>query len=261
LANEVYQWSADDHGAIAYAAHVGGLVAGALYAWLLRPRDERTLHSRISGQFPDEQARNATSLLDEARAAAARMDIKRATRLYRELIEQDTQRTDWLLAYFNIAMLGHDEEALRDGCLRLLWMKERGPREEMRRAYVQMALPKVARVLPVDEQLRLARRLVKAREDATALRVLDALIADAHTRELYGRQIADCLLGLFTSYNRNGLKAPAEAIRERLIHNFGSAEAIGGLAPERAPPVTIRATRTSTVNLDLDLRRGPDGRR
>jgi len=56
--------------------------------------------------------------------------------------------------------------------------------------------------LPVDEQLRLARRLVRSREHNAALDVLDRLLIDDNLRTLYARQIADCLLGLFTTYAR-----------------------------------------------------------
>jgi hypothetical protein len=65
--------------------------------------------------------------------------------------------------------------------------------------YTQLSQPHVLSVLPVDEQLRLARRLVATREDAAALRVLDGLLGNDTMRNLYGRQLADCLLGLFTT--------------------------------------------------------------
>ena len=95
--------------------------------------------------------------------------------------------------------------------------------------------------LPVDEQLRLARRLVATREDAAALRVLDGLVGNETLKNLYSRQIADCLLGLFTTYSRHGLKQPAEDVKRRLSTHFPSPATLGGMAPSREPPMTIAA--------------------
>jgi hypothetical protein len=126
----------------------------------------------------------------------------------------------------------------------------------------------VLSVLPVDEQLRLARRLVATREDASALRVLDGLLGDSTMRNLYGRQLADCLLGLFTTYSRHGLRQQADQVRQRLSQHFPSPGTLGGIAPSREPPLTVRGATTrglhprgnpatvpaSDLELDLDTR-------
>jgi hypothetical protein len=140
--------------------------------------------------------------------------------------------------------------------------------------YLQMSQPHVLAALPVDEQLRLARRLVATREDGAALRVLDGLLASDTLKNLYSRQIADCLLGLFTTYSRHGLRHPAEDVKRRLSTHFPSPATLGGLAPTQQPPMTIRgatgAPRSrpalsgppSDMELDLDTqlrtRWGPD---
>ena len=156
----------------------------------------------------------------------------------------------------------HKFGQLLDAALRVLWIRSRGARSELRPVYLQMSQPHVLTALPVDEQLRLARRLVATREDAAALRLLDGLLADETLRNLYGRQIADCLLGLFTTYSRHGLKTQAENVKQRLSAHFPSPAALGGAAPHSRPPMTIsgttRGTRaTGTVNpsseLDLDI--------
>ena len=107
-----------------------------------------------------------------------------------------------------------------------------------------MSQPHVLAALPVDEQLRLARRLVATREDAAALRVLDGLLGADTTRNLYGRQLADCLLGLFTTYSRHGLRQQADQVRQRLSEHFPSPQMLGGLAPNKEPPMTIRGSTT-----------------
>ena len=104
------------------------------------------------------------------------------------------------------------------------------------------------------------------REDAAALRVLDGLLGDATARNLYSRQLADCLLGLFTTYSRHGLRQQAEQIKRRLSAHFPSPATLGGFAPAREPPLTVRGATTrgsrdapgtvpaSELELDLDTR-------
>lgn len=254
IANELYQWLADPDSPIAYGAHLGGFVAGAALAWTLKPKDARRLDTVLDAEFGDERRqRQQSELLRQAQDAAARLDTKRATKLYRELCELYPNHVDYLTACFNMALLGADAEELKNAALRVLWSRVKGHPEEFRKAFLSMTQPKVLQVLPVDEQLRLARRLVKHREDAAALRVLDGLLGDDNLRTLYGRQIADCLLGLFTTYNRFGLKGPADNVKARLSRYFPSPDRIGGLPPSREVPLSIRAssTRPNTLNIDL----------
>lgn len=252
IGNELYQWASEPGSRVAYAAHLGGFVCGATIAWLLRPRDPKALDRVLDEADADERQSKRSSLLTQAQAAAARLDIKRAAQLYRELAELNPDSVEYLIAYFNIALLGHDEKTLSDAALRILWQRRKHAPEELRKVFLQMSQPKVLQALPVDEQLRLARRLVRSREHAAALQVLDRLLGDDNLRALYARQIADCLLGLFTTYTRYGLKQQAEAVRQRLSKYFPSPGEIGGLPPKSQPPNTIRATTRSST------RGGPD---
>jgi membrane associated rhomboid family serine protease len=253
IVNELYQWAAAPGAPVAYAAHLGGFAFGALIAWLLRPRDAKRVDRVLDEAFADEhRAERRSSLLAQAQAAAARLDTRRAAQLYRELVEMHPDNLEFLIAYFNIALLGHDEKTLADAALRILWQRRKHAPEDLRKVFLQMSQPKVLQALPVDEQLRLARRLVRSREHNAALQVLDRLLGDDNLRSLYGRQIADCLLGLFTTYTRYGLKQQAETVRQRLSKYFPSPSEIGGLPPKAQPPITIRATTRAST------RGGPD---
>jgi membrane associated rhomboid family serine protease len=255
IANEIFQWTASGgQSRVAYLAHLAGLGAGALYAWGLRLANRRRIDRQVDAEFAGErQAAHQSSLLRQAQEAAARLDTRRAARLYRELVELHPDDVEYLKAYFNVSLLSRHSEALHDALLRVLWFRGKGGLAELRRIYLQISQPELLQDLPVDEQLRLARRLVSAREDAAALRVLDRILDDTNLRTLYGRQTADCLLGLYTAYSRYGLKQRAAGIQERLARYFPRPSEIGGLAPQALPPPTIRATtrRSSTL-------RGPD---
>ncbi len=267
LVIEAVQWALSPGARIAYDAHIAGFVSGALIAWLLRPADRGKVDRILQEQYSDTPAERKSTLLQEARKAAARLDTRRASRAYAELLQEDPTNTQHATAYFNMALLGRDKDTLADAALRALWIRTRNARTELRPVYTQMSQPHVLAVLPVDEQLRLARRLVATREDAAALRVLDGMLGDTSTKDLYGRQLADCLLGLFTTYSRHGLKQQADAVRQRLSQHFTAPGTMGGLAPNREPPLTIRgATRGAStrgnpttmpageLELDLDTR-------
>ena len=263
---EALQWAVGGDGRIAYGAEIAGFLSGAILAWLLKPADSSKV-ARILDEQVALPAERKSTLLTEARQAAAKLDTRRAARAYSELLQEDPTNTELATAYFNMALLGRDKETLADAALRALWIRTRHARTELRAVYSQMSQPHVLAVLPVDEQLRLARRLVATREDAAALRVLDGLLGADTTRNLYGRQLADCLLGLFTTYSRHGLRQQADQVRQRLSEHFPSPQTLGGLAPNKEPPLTIRGATTrgargsnpgtvpaSDLELDLDTR-------
>ena len=262
---EAVQWAASPEAPVSYRAHIGGFLAGAALAWLLRPSDTKKVDRILDEQFADERRGDRKStLLQEAQAAAARLDTRKAARAYSELLQEDPTNVQHATAYFNMALLGRNRDTLLDATLRVLWIRARGARSELRPVYLQMSQPHVLAALPVDEQLRLARRLVATREDAAALRVLDGLLASDTLKNLYSRQIADCLLGLFTTYSRHGLRQPAEDVKRRLSTHFPSPATLGGIAPTREPPMTIRGATgvlrsrgalsgpPSDMELDLD---------
>lgn len=267
LAIEIVRWALSSESRVAYDAHVAGFIAGAVIAWLLRPADAGKVDRILGEQFAEAPAERKSTLLTEARQAAAKLDTRRAARAYSELLQEEPTNTQYATAYFNMALLGRDKETLADAALRALWIRTRHARTELRPVYTQMSQPHVLAVLPVEEQLRLARRLVATREDAAALRVLDGLLGTETTRNLYGRQLADCLLGLFTTYSRHGLRQQADQVRQRLAQHFPSPATLGGLAPNREPPMTVRGATTrgttranpgtvpaSELELDLDTR-------
>ncbi len=260
------QASMDGAQAASYWSLAGALIAGGVLARLLHARAEALPDDAAKNKPADEPSQRRQTLARQAREAVMRMDTRRAVRLYRELAEDNPNHSGYLASYFNAALMAHDPELLSDASLKVLWLRDKNAGDELRKVYLLMGQPYVLRTLPVDEQLRLARRLVRSREDTAALKVLDSVLDSPQLRHLYGRQIADCLLGLFTTYTRYGLRAQAASVRARLKLYFPQPATIGGLAPStrgpgaRGPgtrgPGTLRSPSTnsagpSTLYIDL----------
>ena len=216
------------------AALLGALGFATARRFHARPQVRQAPAALGRGQ-EDLSARTAR----EARDAAARLDVLRAIGLYRQLLETDPKRIDYLAGYLNVSLLGSNDEVVRDCALRILWLKFPAPTDELRRVFLQLSQPKVLRLLPIDEHLRLARRLVKLREDSAALRLIDAILEDASLRDTYARQTADCLLGIFTTYTRLGLTRQAAQIQHRLTIHYPQGTPLGGVEKSSLPPADV----------------------
>ena len=69
---EAVQWMLSPESRVAYGAHIGGFIAGAAAAWLLKPRDGQRVDRILDEQFADEHRGNRKStLLQEAQQAVA----------------------------------------------------------------------------------------------------------------------------------------------------------------------------------------------
>jgi len=236
---EALRWFLVGHTAIDLQADLAGIAFGAGMAFVFKLGDSRRVRDLVASQAAEDDAHKESSLSRQAREAAARLETRRATQLFKELVDLEPRHIEHLSGYLNVALLGPDETVLQDAALRLLWLRSKSHSDQIRKAFLQLTQPKVLKVLPIDEHLRLARRLVKLREDAAALRVLDAILSDGHLRQLYGRQLADCLLGIYTGYVRRRLTTLAEMIHSRLTTYFEPADELGGLPPSSRPTTTV----------------------
>jgi len=240
LAVEALRWALASRSAVSVSVDLTGLAFGAVMVGAFKLRDSRRARNLIAAPgAADSDSPRVSVLAQEAREAATRLDTRRAANLYKELVDLEPQHLEHLCAYLNVALLCPDEATLQDAALKLLWLRARSHAGEMRTAFLQLTQPKVLNVLPIDEHLRLARRLVRMREDAAALRVLDAILSDDHLRQLYGRQLADCLLGIYTGYVRRRLTKLAETIHSRLATYFEAPDHLGGVPPANRPPTTL----------------------
>jgi membrane associated rhomboid family serine protease len=248
---ETMRWLLVGRVATDLTADLSGMAFGAAFATVFKLRDSRRARELVWVRSAEPGAPKESALAIQAREAATRLETRRASELFKELVDLEPRRIEHLCGYLNVALMGPDETVLQDAALRLLWLRAKSHSDQMRKAFLLLTQPKVLKVLPIDEHLRLARRLVKLHEDAVALRVLDAILSDSHLRQLYGRQLADCLLGIYTGYMRRRLTTLAETIRSRLTTYFEAPDHLGGLPPATRPPTTVY---TSSLRPDSSLR-------
>jgi membrane associated rhomboid family serine protease len=222
LVVEAVQWALAPESRVAYSAHIGGFLAGALAAWALRARNRPAIERSIDAQLAtDGDSEGTGALLQKAQQAASRLDTARAARAFADLLAREPEHAGHATAYFNMALLGRHSGLLLDAARRALSVQTAAARTELRPLYLKMSQPDVLAGLPADEQLRLARRLAAAREDAAALHVLDAVAAAGQAP---AGAVESCLTNLYRAYARQGQDALAEEIRRRLAASGQTAE-------------------------------------
>jgi membrane associated rhomboid family serine protease len=255
VAVEALRWTLAGRAAVDVPSDVAGLAFGAALAGVFKLRDSRRVRDLVAQPHAaDADGPKESELARQAREAATRLETRRATQLFKELVDLEPRQVEHLCGYLNVALMGPDETVLQDAALRLLWLRTKSHSDQLRKAFLLLTQPKVLKVLPIDEHLRLARRLVRLREDATALKVLDAILTDNHLRQLYGRQLADCLLGIYTGYVRRRLTTLAETIHSRLTTYFEAPDRLGGVPPATRPPTTLFTAAPRSPNTRLPPR-------
>jgi len=251
LAVEAVQWALSPGSRVAYTAHIGGFLAGAFAAWLLKSGRRPEVQKILDEQFAREDDHDRrTALLHDAQQAAARLDTRRAARAYAQLLTYEPGNASHAIAYFNMALLGRHPETVLDAAVRALAVRDPSARARMQPVYAKMSEAAVVALLPVDEQLRLVRRLAGVREDAAALRVLDALMANETVRTRHAGAIAGCLLALLRTYSRSGSEVEAAQVKQRLSAHFPSAVEDYEAA---ALAARLHAGQGATSQLDIDL--------
>lgn len=259
IAIEMLAWAAQPDSPVAYWAHLGGFIAGALFAWCFRPRDQHRIDQIVEEQeAEDRQATRRARLIDEAQQSAARLDTRRALQAYGELAAAEPENLAFAVARFNIALMATDRTAYVEAARGVLHIRTRGARTQLRAVYLQMTQPKRLPLLGVEEQLRLTRRLAAAREGTAALRVLDELLANEERRQRHSRALAHCLHGLYVTYARHGLRHQAESAHDRLVLYFpqalpAAAAAIARPAPLRSDAATRAEGGVHTLPLEWDV--------
>lgn len=167
---ELLQMLAFDNGRVAYSAHAGGIVAGAVLAFVL----VRTGRVRDAYFAESERPERDGLALQQALQHLGRMQPAEAEALLLPLVEREPQRFDLQLALYRCARYaGRSADALQRAAT--LFALETSAAELQEQAAVLTELGSAAARLPVEPRVRLATRLAARGEGGQALALLDAV--------------------------------------------------------------------------------------
>ena len=201
IANELLQHLVGGKG-IAYMAHLGGLLTGALLmAIAMRWRRVRLPEAPVE-QAPDPFEQHVAA----ARRLAGEMKFEQACTQWRAAAKLRPGDADTLRAWFNTAKLWPAGEDFHRAAHRILQLRPQDPATlELQHASYQTYLDHAkpgARLRPED-MARLARRFTRAQQFADAERLCQALMKTAPEHPELAETVALCANGLLQAGRRD----------------------------------------------------------
>lgn len=251
--NEIFQRSFGSLPPLTVWPELAGALAGAVAAWSLRASGSRFVNAAVATHLGgDLEEDRYTLLMREAEHAEQRGDAPMAARMREELLRMQPESVDNLRNYFVATVHAGGAEVPR-ALQVVLRFRSADKKAQLRPIYLRMTHAELLQLLPVPDQLRLARRLASTREDRAAVQLIDRILVDGAAREKFAPEITECLTFLHQAYSRYGLKPQAAAMQERMMsYFFRGAPSDGGGSSRFASTLHSGAARPTAIG------RGPD---
>lgn len=200
IANELLQHFLGGQG-IAYMAHLGGLLTGALLMAIVMRRRRLRLPEAPAERAPDPFEQHVAT----ARRLAGQMKFEEACAHWREAARLRPDDADTLRAWFNTARLRPAGEDFHRAAHRIFRLRPQDPatlelQHASYRTYLDHAKPG-ARLRPED-MARLARRFTRAQQFADAERLCQALMKTAPEHPELAETLSMCAGGLMQAGRR-----------------------------------------------------------
>ncbi|MFA5684869.1 MAG: rhomboid family intramembrane serine protease [Lysobacteraceae bacterium] len=215
---EVYNLLVNDHLRIGFDAHAGGLVTGALFAWLMR-RMNWVVPGFLDDDIDEDATAQADARMQQALQRLGRMELAEAAALLDEVDALQDGRDDVAVARYRIARFaGRREEATQrlDNALGAATL----PLVERARLLEDACAHGI--VLPTQAAAALLRRLIDAGELERAQTLLAALPA-----RFDGTVQARSWFRLALAHRDQGGEAGMRAALEQLLMRFPHATEAG----------------------------------
>jgi hypothetical protein len=116
IANECYQLFFSGASQVAYVAHIGGLVAGALLAFA----GQRVVGTVDRDRFEEAPEDKLSPLIAEALEHMGRLEMRQAQELFEQVLEMEPDHRETLTHLFNIHKLNPESERFHTATKRLL---------------------------------------------------------------------------------------------------------------------------------------------
>lgn len=179
-------------------AHIGGLISGALIAWLAKK-----YHKTINLDYLDEEENKYAlkKLYDEGLQAVSQMENNKAKRIFSELEQQQPENTEVLIQLFNLEKLNPDQDGIHKYARKIFKLKN-SDAATVKMQY-EIFMDYVTRVQPnvrLKPELMLTLALRFARYDY--LEEAEKLILHLTTNATDFQRNAEGLMALVTHYRR-----------------------------------------------------------
>lgn len=229
IGNEAYQLLADTHGHVNYMAHLGGLVTGALVAWVYQRQKQRARPAVVADtEDTDDGSVEAVTLsADEqfeqdrqkARRLVGMLDFDQARRAYRALVDQRPEDKELALHYYHVARLTPDSAEFHAAACRILDSKDGAPDTpalvaRVLKEYLKLAKDKAD--LPPKRLANLAVRLARNGFDDEG-RHMTTLLSQQHPTHPY---LPVVLLEVGKCMARKGAQKEAQSYLYAIVNRF-----------------------------------------
>lgn len=204
------------HDNVNYLAHIGGLLSGALIAWLAK----RYLHlSNTDYLDAGEKDREYKVKYQQATQALAKLDVEKSKQLFSELAEDYPNNIDILVQYYNVAKFNPGSENIHTAASAVFNLPGSDKQtvkilHDIFIDYVEMVQPNIR--LKPDQMMSLALRFAAHNylEDA------EKIILHLTTRATEYARNPEGLMALATHYRRANNQTKAEKFLSLLIQCY-----------------------------------------
>lgn len=200
LGNEIFQLVLGSVSQVAYMAHIGGLVSGALLGYL----NFKVIGNVDQEIFEEDPKERIAPLIEEALGRIGRLDMDGARPLLEQVLEADPDNKEALLHLFNIEKLNPDSEQFHKAASKLLhcFSADKEYHEDMYKAYKEYRNNSKRSRLSIDLLLRISAILCALGYLEDSEKIL-ASIQRAHPKL---QQIPNSIVNLARAYLRKGME-------------------------------------------------------